>query len=244
MRPSKEETMAVPIPPQGEETASPATTKTRTHQYEDQLSDLLASRVVRQALQPVVERIGAVPGGGAFCVASAESDEGRTLVATTLALMLSEKRDRNVLLVDAHTQEACIHRLFDVPGSPGFTDCLLAERFLRDAVSSVGRLSVMPAGRDDGWPRLFRTGAAKRLVEEIGKTYDLALIDLPPLTSTSADAAALCDSADGTVMVVRANATKASAVAKAVEMIDSHKVLGVVLNREREDMPRWLQRLL
>jgi Mrp family chromosome partitioning ATPase len=109
----------------------------------------------------------------------------------------------------------------------------------------VGTLSVLPAGgRNSGARLLFRTSAAKRLVEEMRETYDVTLIDLPPLMSAQNEAAALCDWSDGTIMVVRANATKASALAKAVAMIDSHKLLGVVLNQEQEDLPRWLQRLV
>jgi Mrp family chromosome partitioning ATPase len=82
------------------------------------------------------------------------------------------------------------------------------------------------------------------VLDEIARKYDLALIDLPPLTPSAADAAALCDWSQGTIVVVRANATRASTLARAVEMIDSNKVLGVVLNQEQDDMPRWLQRLL
>lgn len=208
----------------------------------NELSELLAHRVVRQSLQPVVERLLALPAGGVFCIASAQADEGKTLVATALALMLSEETDRRTLLVDAHMQRPRIHVFFDAPESPGLADCLRDGR-LAEAVSPAGKLSVLPAGRHDSGARLlFQTGTAKRLVEEMGRTYDVTLIDLPPLTSTS-EAAALCDWSDGTILVVRANATRASAVATAVKMIGSQKILGVVLNQEQE-LPRWLQRLL
>jgi Mrp family chromosome partitioning ATPase len=191
----------------------------------------------------VAERLLAFPGGGIFCVASAEPDEGRTLVATALGLTLSEKTDRNVLLVDAHMQRPAIHELLGVPRAPGLADCLLEERRLQDGVSLVGTLSVLPAGRDGIRPRLLRTATAKRLLEEIARKYDIALVDLPPLTP-AADAAALCEWSNGTILVVRANATRASTLSGAVEMIDSNKVLGVVLNQEQDDMPRWLERLL
>jgi Mrp family chromosome partitioning ATPase len=245
MWPQRRETIAVPAPaPSQSETPAGSMRMESGAAHPDgwQLSELLASRVVRHALQPVADRLLTLPGG-VFCVASAEADEGRTLVATALSLMLSEKTDKNVLLVDAHVQRPCVHHLFGVPRMPGLTECLLEERGLQDAVSLVGTLSVLPAGRDDGRPRLFRTATAKRLLEEMGRTYDFALIDLPPLAPVASEATAFCDWSDGTLLVVRANATKASAVGDAVKMIDSHKVLGVVLNQEQNDMPRWLQRL-
>ncbi len=246
MPPQKQQTTVMPASIESREKGAAASfsRESRAHRDEEHLSELLSSRVVRQALQPVAERVLAFPSGGIFCVASAEPDEGRTLVATALGLILSEKTDRNVLLVDAHMQRPAIHEILGVPRAPGLADCLLEERRLQDGVSLVGTLSVLPAGRDGIRPRLLRTATAKRLLEEIARKYDIALIDLPPLTPSAADAAALCDWSQGTIVVVRANATRASTLARAVEMIDSNRVLGVVLNQEQDDMPRWLQRLL
>jgi Mrp family chromosome partitioning ATPase len=224
-------------------------------------------------------------------------------VAATLSLMLSEKADKSVLLVDANVQAPRIHQLLGVPDSRGLAGCLREKRRLQDVVSPVdtlpvlparldegpvvrlfrtaaakrllekmrrllgvpdspgpddgqreeshlqnavspaGTLHVLPAGQDENSARFFRTAAAKRLLGEIRQTYDLALVDLPPLTSTS-EAAALCDWSDGTIMVVRANATPAPTVTKALEMINSRKLLGIVLNREQRELPRWLERLL
>jgi Mrp family chromosome partitioning ATPase len=209
------------------------------------LLELLASPTVRQALRPVAERMLALsPNGGVFCVSSAQSADGKTLVAVTLSLILSEGMGKNVLLVDAHLQRPCIHRLLGLRGSPGLADCLREERPLQDAVNPVGTLGVLPSGRDKDPARLFRTAAARRLIEEMRENYDLALVDLPPLTPSNEEAAVLCEWSDGAIMVVRANATSASTVKKAAAMIDSRKLLGIVLNQEEPELPPWLQRLL
>jgi Mrp family chromosome partitioning ATPase len=217
------------------------------HEYSDQsnLLELLASPTVRQVLRPVAEKLLSLSQSGAvFCVCSARSGEGKTLVATVLSLILSEGMGKSVLLVDAHLQRPCVHRLLGVPDSPGLADCLREERSLQDAVNPVGTLGVLPSGGDGDPARLFRTAAARRLIEEMRETYDLAIVDLPPLTPSNEEAAALCDWSDGAIMVVRANATSASAIKEAVRMIDPPKMLGVVLNREQPELPPWLQRLL
>jgi Mrp family chromosome partitioning ATPase len=245
MRSQKEEATTLPVPKVRRRTqaAESQAIPGRAREEKVGLPELLASRVVRQALQPLAERILSLPGS-VFCIASAESGEGRTLVATALALMLSERTDRNVLLVDANTQRPCIHRLFGVSGSPGLADCLMGESHLQDAVSLVGTLSVLPAGRRNDTRLLFRTGASKRLLGEMGRTHDVTLVDLPPLTPDNEEATALCDWADGTIIVVRANVTKAPDVAKAVKVVEVEKLLGIVLNQEEEELPSWLERLL
>ena len=45
-------------------------------------------------------------------------------------------------------------------------------------------------------------------------------------------------------MVVYAGVTPKEVVAGALERLDQHKVLGVVLNRVTTSMPSWLQRRL
>ncbi|MGD0766418.1 MAG: CpsD/CapB family tyrosine-protein kinase [Dehalococcoidia bacterium] len=232
---------SVPLPTAGNRSAL----EQQGHRDRGNLFELLASPTVRQALRPVAERLLALSqNGGVFCVSSAQSAEGRTLVAATLGLMLSENADKNVLLVDAHLHKPLIHQLFGVPDSPGLADCVREECLLGDAVRTVGTMRVLTSGKGKRPARLLRTAAAKRLIEEIRKTYDVALIDLPPLTSSNEEAASLCEWSDGAIMVVRANATSASTVMRAAAMIDSRKLLGIVLNQEESELPRWLQRLL
>jgi Mrp family chromosome partitioning ATPase len=233
-----------PVSLRGSTEAVPLRSAAERENERERLFELVASRAMRLALLPVAERLLALPPGSAFCIASAQPGEGRTLVAATLGLMLSEKTNKNVLIVDAHLDRPCLDRLFAVESLPGLAGYLREKGNLREAVGLVGTLSVLPAGRHEGRDRPFRTAAAKRLLDEIRKTYDIALFDLPPLTSSRGDAAALCDWADGTIMVVRANATRAGEVAKALETIDSHKLVGVILNQEQDELPRWLQRLL
>jgi Mrp family chromosome partitioning ATPase len=147
-----------------------------------------------------------------------------------------------VLLVDANLRNPSIHSLFGLPDSLGLAGCLRGECHLLEAIGTVGPLRVLPAGRDENPERLLQRAAAKDLVEQLRDTCDLVLIDLPPLTPRS-DGATLCDWSDGTILVVRANATRASTVLTAVRELDRSKVLGVVLNQERQDLPRWLERL-
>jgi len=211
---------------------------------EDDLFSLMGAPQVRRALEPVAEKLLASSKGSAvYCVASSRTGEGRTLIASTLSLMFSEETEKKVLLIDANMQTPRINELFDLPQSPGFADCLRDESRLFHATGAAGRLNVMPSGRVERLVQLLRMPEAKSLLQTIRKRYDLAIIDTPPLASGE-EAAALCNWSDGTVMVVRANATSASEVTRAVGLIDSRKMLGVVLNQEQRDLPPWIKRWL
>jgi Mrp family chromosome partitioning ATPase len=208
------------------------------------LVELVAAPKLRQALRPLVERFlaPAPRGSGVYCISSALVGEGKTLVSAALALMLTERSEKKVLLVDANLRRPGLHQLLGVSLSPGLADCIHGDCSAWDATSVVGTLCVLPGGADHDPSWLLRKAATKRLLEEARSTYDLTFIDLPPLPFH--ETPSLVAWSDGLLLVVRANSTTASEVATALGPVDREKLLGVVLNREQPDLPRWLQRLL
>jgi capsular exopolysaccharide synthesis family protein len=78
------------------------------------------------------------------------SGEGKTSLATHLAASLARSR-RNTLLIDCDLRNPSLHRLFDLPRQPGFSEVLRDEAPLAQAVQAthVANLSVMSAGRCD-----------------------------------------------------------------------------------------------
>jgi Mrp family chromosome partitioning ATPase len=225
-----------------DEIISLAQTRMRAQRGQDTLPLLVGSPAVRRALKPVAERLLAEAGhASVYAVTSAQPGEGKTLVAASLAVMLAEASDKKVLLIDANTRNRSIHQLFGLAAAPGLSDCLRGETRLAQVVSEVRGLNVLPAGKSADSARLLHTGGAKQLLDEVRRSYQLALIDLPALTSGD-EAVALCEWSDGAVMVVRANATRALAIQQALDTIDSRKLVGVVLNQEKPTLPRWLRR--
>ncbi len=208
---------------------------------QDTLPHLIASTAVRRALRPVAERLSEASTPAVLSVASAQPGEGKTLVAGSLAVMLAETMGKRVLLVDANMESRAVHQLFDLTAAPGLGDCLRGQSKLAEAVSQVRGLNVLPAGKGADSARLLHTGGAKQLLDEMRQRYDLTLIDLPALSCCD-EAAALCEWSDGVIMVVRANAVRASTVQQALKMIDSRKLVGVILNREKPTLPGWLRR--
>jgi protein-tyrosine kinase len=173
-------------------------------------------------------------------VASAAPEEGKTLTALNLALVLSESFRRRVLLIDADLRRPKITELANVT-IEGLGDVVKAlEHRKAPLVPVTDTLTLLPAGRPDPNPLSGLTSARmQQLLEEAGAAFDWVIVDTPPI-GAAPDASLMCAMADATVLVVRAGETPFEAVQQAIEGIGRERIIGVVLNGvERTAVPSY-----
>src|SRR5579864_1369307 len=165
-------------------------------------------------------------------VASAVAGEGKTLTAANLALTLSESYQQRVLLIDADLRRPSLHTVFKISRSPGLTDALTSVEDRPMVVQQISPfLAVLPAGKLRVDPIAGLTsGRMRQIVQTARASYDWVLIDTPPV-GVLTDASLLSSMVDGTVLVVKADATPYDLVKRAVDAIGGERVLGIVLNR-------------
>lgn len=166
-------------------------------------------------------------------VTSAVAGEGKTLTAANVALTLSAAFHRRVLLVDADLRRPMMHTLFGIPGTPGLIDALRSGRSATADLPVVRispALSVLTAGRpeQDSLGRLA-SPALGALLSNAADRHDWVVVDTPPAMLLS-ETRLLADTADGTLLVLRADATQHPIVARAIELIGRERIVGVVLN--------------
>jgi capsular exopolysaccharide synthesis family protein len=180
-------------------------------------------------------------------VTSAAPQEGKTLIATNLAATFA-RSGADVLLVDCDIHRPRLHRVFQVPRSPGLMEILRTsqnglheETARRTAINqrlaavrrtSIERLSFLPCGANANVaPELLEPASLRGLLQELQRQYDVIVLDTPPVL-VSADAATLAASADGVILVVRAGQTDRGAADLARQRISAAggRVLGAVLN--------------
>ena len=175
-----------------------------------------------------------VPGWGArIAIASSLPGEGRTRVARGVAAGLVRRGER-VLRIDVPVPGAV--PAADAP--PGLSDLLDDETLvLIDAVhpDPEDGLPVLGAGRVPLDPDLLGTRRFGWILDEAVASYDVILVDLPPLL-LRADIGQAASKCDGVVFVVRADATSVDQVRRAIRMLtdEGGKVVGLVLNRASE----------
>jgi Mrp family chromosome partitioning ATPase/uncharacterized protein involved in exopolysaccharide biosynthesis len=188
-------------------------------------------------------------------VTSAAPGEGKTLTSANLSVTFAYDGLR-VLLVDCDVRRPRLHGLFQVPRSPGLMELLTPSYNGSDASQSLtfnpsagrtdsGRpisdvirpttvrgLSLLTCGALPTNPSGLLSGVRMRvLLQELAKSFDLVILDTPPVLAT-ADAGILASLADGVLLVVRAGQTDRVAAKRAHQQLVNvgARVVGTVLN--------------
>lgn len=168
-------------------------------------------------------------------VTSPSPAEGKTFTAVNLALAEAHLAESSVLLGDFDLRRPVIHNLFQVDRAPGLSEYLTGQCTFAQALRRVEgmNLYLLPAGSPVRNPlELLNTRTAKALFEELGRIFNWAIFDTPPLLF-SADANLLSTMADGTVLVVKIGSTTFDNVTRAMQSLCENNVLGIVANGAR-----------
>jgi len=168
--------------------------------------------------------------------------EGKSLVATNLALNQSRSKVLKTLLVDGDLRRPTLSERFGFERSlPGLSECLAGKLELEESVYKISGsgLWFLPAGRPPENPlELMQAGHVADILDRLGRFFDWIIIDTPPVMPV-ADTAFWMKLADGVLMVVREGVSEKKIIEKAVGSFDPSSVLGIVVNgcssSERKD---------
>ncbi|HEY8432358.1 MAG TPA: CpsD/CapB family tyrosine-protein kinase [Sandaracinaceae bacterium] len=185
-----------------------------------------------RAVKARIARTLAEQGHRSLLVTSPGRGDGKTFVASNLALLLAAEVGTRVLLVDADLRRPRLHTLFGATRSPGLSEIGDGRLDWWTAVVTApwNGLQVMPAGGPTSRPaETLNTPAARGFFAAAREAYDYVIIDAPPVLPV-ADAAVLAGHLDAVVMVTRQDHTPRQALVAAGEALARAHVLGVVLN--------------
>jgi len=172
-------------------------------------------------------------GAHKLVVTSSGPGEGKSLVASNMAVALAQAGQR-VLLIDGDMRRPRIHEIFGEKAEPGLSNVLTGNSKVADAIrkTSVPHLSFLPSGVIP--PNPAELLASKRYREFLGvlnTAYDWVVIDSPPVLAV-ADAAIHATLASGVLFVLGADRTTRQAARTAIEQLQAvdAKFVGAVLN--------------
>jgi capsular exopolysaccharide synthesis family protein len=172
-----------------------------------------------------------------FC--SVEEREGKSTSAANLALVMAQQGAR-VLIVDCDLRKPRLHVLFSSDRQPGLTEVLARVSTVDQAIQEIdfgdartgGVLHFLAAGTQVPSPaEVIGDRSTRELLQEVRTSYDLVILDSPPLARAS-EAAVLGVLSDATLLVARATVTEKRALAEAVMQLRQLRVplAGIVIN--------------
>lgn len=174
-------------------------------------------------------------------VTSTGPNEGKTTVATNLALGLAMTQQR-VLLIDADMRRSRVHQVLNLDARPGLAELLTEQRSWDQVVRPYEgdpqlSLDVMLAGDEPDNPtELLSSARCKAMLAKASRDYDWVIVDSPPVLAVT-DASILANTPSDVLFVVGSEINRLQTITKALEQLEVAKAsfIGAVLNRARID---------
>ncbi len=166
-------------------------------------------------------------------VTSALAGEGKSTLALGLAASAARLHQR-VLLIDADLRRPSLHKLLDLPNEQGLSTLLNDEAAapnqsvqLLDLDANISILTSGPTPTDPA--KLLSCRRMGELMAAFEKSYDLVLVDAPPVLGTvdSIIAASFCT---GVLVVGRIGRVTRTELAQAIASLSKLNAIGIVAN--------------
>jgi capsular exopolysaccharide synthesis family protein len=168
-------------------------------------------------------------------VTSAVAGEGKSTIASNLALAISRGVKEHALLIDCDLRNPHNTPLIRRNISFGLSDYLMGKLNPINLIvrTETPKLSVIPTGSIASNPaELVGSEKMKILMKTLKSQYAnrYIVIDSPPIILTT-EPIILSEMVDGVIVVVLAGKTPREVVQKGVNSINMEKILGIVLNQ-------------
>ncbi|MBB6453295.1 capsular exopolysaccharide synthesis family protein [Salirhabdus euzebyi] len=172
-------------------------------------------------------------------ITSANAREGKTTIATNLALMYAMTQ-KKVLLIDANLEAPMLHDVFGLPNDQGLMNLLEKETsvgfstFIKD--TSYEGVSILTSGSKQyslmKTLQLLSSENFQLLMNNVLSTYDLVLID-GPSAEYGLELEVLSSVADGVLLVVEYGKVKKKRLQTVVSQLKENKppIIGTVMNK-------------
>jgi exopolysaccharide/PEP-CTERM locus tyrosine autokinase len=203
---------------------------------------LMQRMILTERGEMPAERGGSPRGNDhVILVTSARPDEGKSFLALNLALSIAVDEGLNVLLIDADVARPSLRGLLQLEKSDGLTDLLrnpaldLADLLYREDNYPISFLSsgTMVASATD----LFASARMRSFMNESAMRYHdrIIIFDAPPLLA-STEPVVLAQHVGQVVLAVDAQETSRGALESALDLLERHDNVSLVLNRTTPQM--------
>ena len=166
-------------------------------------------------------------------ISSTIAGEGKTFISINLAGIIA-LAGKKVILLDLDLRKPRIHKGFDVPNKCGVSTILINRTSINNCIfhSEIPNFDFITAGPIPPNPSELIIGKQMNdLIEELKKSYDLIIIDTPPIGIVS-DALEHFKRADYPIYVLKSNLSKRTFIENIDSLIEEKEMsnLSLVLN--------------
>jgi len=158
-------------------------------------------------------------------VTSAESGEGKSTLATQLAMSLA-RNGRSTVLVDFDLRHPALAAVFGVSETPGISEVLRGETDLQSVLrdTSVVGMSVITAGQCDRRAiTALANGAGGAVFKELREEFDFVVVDSSPVLPV-ADTRFISQHVDRVLLSVFQDASQVPKISSAREILEAFGV--------------------
>ncbi len=170
---------------------------------------------------------------------SPEASDGKSFISANLAVAYAQT-DKRVLIIDCDLRRGRQHEVFEVmnPTSGGYSNLILNYGdgvVIGDYISrtNIKGVDILPTGPTPPNPvELLSSDNNRRLINRLKRSYDIIILDCPPVLGLS-DAMVLTQFSDVNLVVVSAKKTKFENLEKTKKQFEQVKaeIAGVILNK-------------
>ncbi|MEM7556614.1 MAG: polysaccharide biosynthesis tyrosine autokinase [Cyanobacteria bacterium P01_A01_bin.84] len=204
--------------------------------YRDRkISDTLALMPFHETLDMTFQNIQILKSSlpyQSLTIASSVVGEGTSTVTMGLAHSAARMHKR-VLIIDANLREPCLHQVLQLSNDWGLSLLLLDEsntnrnNYIQPIHPSIDILTAGPKPEDS--VKILSSTRMKELIHSFEESYDLVLIDAPPILGTvdSRIVASLCD---GIILVARPGKVTRTQLIQSTDIISTLNLIGIIAN--------------
>jgi non-specific protein-tyrosine kinase len=177
--------------------------------------------------------------GRTVMITSAVPGEGKTVTAINLAFTFAKEFQQTVLLVDGDLQQQRIHQYLGYESDKGLINYLLDDCPVNDLFTWPGieKITLISGGRTFGESsEILGAPRMRELIDNMKSRYPerYVFFDVPAIKS-GADALVFAPMVDHVLLVVEEGKTSINDIKKSIAMLPEGKLLGLILNRHRQD---------
>jgi capsular exopolysaccharide synthesis family protein len=157
-----------------------------------------------------------------IAVTSSVSGEGKTSVATSLAMSIMNATDLPTLIIDADMRSPDVATILKTRSRPGLFDLLSNKCELNDAIHRVNEsnLYVIPGGRATRNPHhIVGVAGTKQLIDQLRTRFNAIVIDTPPILGAS-ESLIFAKACDAALFCTRCDFSRVKQVRMAVERLE------------------------